>query len=128
MPYRRLLSTLILFLATAAFALDLGGLSKALNNTDKLKKGLDTAKDAGKVLKGVAGIGPEEEKIIGDSVALEIVGKYGGLVRDEDIMRRVVVTGMGIVSPLGVGVEHVWNRLLKAESGISHRLMIPFFR
>ncbi len=83
-------------LATAAFALDLGGLSKALNNTDKLKKGLDTAKDAGKVLKGVAGIGPEEEKIIGDSVALEIVGKYGGLVRDEDIMRRVNLVGLSL--------------------------------
>ncbi|WP_416413398.1 beta-ketoacyl-ACP synthase II [Pantoea sp. App145] len=34
-------------------------------------------------------------------------------------LKRIVVTGMGIVSPLGCGVEHVWRNLVKGQSGIS---------
>ena len=32
-------------------------------------------------------------------------------------MRRVVVTGMGAVTPLGVGVERLWTQLMAAKSG-----------
>ncbi|KAA0019675.1 beta-ketoacyl-ACP synthase II [Salinicola corii] len=33
-------------------------------------------------------------------------------------MRRIVVTGMGLLSPLGCGIEPVWQRLLSGASGL----------
>lgn len=36
------------------------------------------------------------------------------------IMKRVVITGMGVISPLGNDIDSFWNQLVKGQSGISH--------
>ncbi|MGH9447966.1 MAG: beta-ketoacyl synthase N-terminal-like domain-containing protein, partial [Terriglobia bacterium] len=33
--------------------------------------------------------------------------------------RRVVVTGVGLVSPVGVGTEETWKGILAAQSGVA---------
>lgn len=34
-------------------------------------------------------------------------------------MRRVVVTGLGMVTPLGVGVDHNWSQIIAGKTGIN---------
>lgn len=91
MSPRLLMLVSAVLLGTAVARAQLGGF-----DLNKLTKAVDTAKDAGKMLKGVAGVGPQEEALIGDSVALEIIGKYSGLVRDADILRRVNLLGRAL--------------------------------
>ena len=43
--------------------------------------------------------------------------KFGGRVIRIS-QRRVVITGMGILSPVGIGIEETWSSLLAGKSGI----------
>ena len=43
-------------------------------------------------------------------------------------MRRIVVTGMGAVSPLGCGVEAVWSRLIAGRNGGAIRASLGGWR
>ena len=46
-----------------------------------------------------------------------ITAEFNFIKRNND-MRKVVITGMGIVSPVGTGVEYAWKNILAGRSGV----------
>ena len=96
---------LALGLGIAARALDFGGLSKGLDMFNKAKDAKSNLDDANKL---VSGIGPEEERALGETVALEIVGKFGGLVRDDQTVRRINLVGRALTR-YSARPDHPWR-------------------
>jgi len=66
------------------------GLGDLANAVQKAKQ---TSDDAARIAKGASGLSLAEEVAIGDAVALTIVGRYGGVWRDEAATRRVNLIG-----------------------------------
>ncbi len=88
-----------------------------------LGKALDKAKSIAKMAKGAAGLGPEEEKVIGESVALEIVGKYGGLVKTPSRRSCSASTSSAGPSPATRPARSLNWRFAVLDSRIGQRLL-----
>src|SRR5438270_7182519 len=42
------------------------------------------------------------------------------IYRQKQVHRRVVITGMGVLSPVGNSVEEAWSNIAAGKSGIGH--------
>jgi len=103
-PLAALVVGIVFTAPTMRAQFDLGRLKRGVDQaksttqqvTNTAKQVTETGKDVAKVAKGVLGIGPEEERLIGESVAVEIIGRNGGVLRDEAITRRINVLGQAL--------------------------------
>ena len=80
----------------AALAVLASSVAFAQFDFGKISDAVERGKNIGKVAKGVTGIGIEEERALGGSVATQIVAAHGGLVRDDAITERVNLIGRSL--------------------------------
>ena len=45
----------------------------------------------------------------------------------EQTSRQVVITGIGVLSPIGIGIDHFWQSLAAGKSGVTHCDLFPGF-
>lgn len=84
---------------TALKAFDFGGIPIPLP-VETPGGGVDVGKIAEgtqKIVKGAGGIGINEERAIGEAVAIEIVNRSGGVTRAAEATRRVILIGESLV-------------------------------
>ena len=88
----------------------LGDLGKAVEEVTR------TATSVGRVAKGATGLSLQEEVAIGDAVSLEIVGRFGGVWRDESATRHLNLVGR-LLSRYALRQDLTWRfGILDSES------------
>ncbi|GAC1646324.1 MAG: beta-ketoacyl-ACP synthase II [Herpetosiphon sp.] len=65
------------------------------------------------------------EEQLGDNILEQPLPE---LVLDEELNRRIVVTGLGIVSPIGNDIPTFWDSLSNGRSGLQTFTLIPNYR
>jgi 3-oxoacyl-[acyl-carrier-protein] synthase II len=55
-----------------------------------------------------------------DAVAVRQTATADFFMSESNYRRRVVITGLGVVSPLGNTPEQLWSNLLEGQCGIDH--------
>ncbi|CAA9251268.1 MAG: 3-oxoacyl-[acyl-carrier-protein] synthase, KASII, partial [uncultured Chloroflexia bacterium] len=69
-----------------------------------------------------------EEIVISVTGGAPLVETLPQLELDANASQRIVITGMGVVSPVGLGVPAFWDSISSGRSGIDHYTFIPNFR
>jgi 3-oxoacyl-[acyl-carrier-protein] synthase II len=65
------------------------------------------------------------EEVLGDA---PITQPEPALLQEENADRRIVVTGIGVVSPIGATLDTFWESLAAGRSGLSYNDLVPNYR